>query len=250
MVRLRLVSSGLELSTEWPPIVKLPWDAYGEIGSPLDGPPRDAWCITPWYTTQLGSGGIAVHVSGRFEHASSGLPRDESLNPTLRLDHHRVTAMLMGRSVPLVTSPELPAGRERDTLEALIEVLSRRPELRARLDDRACIDLLAVDLTFGLQIRPIVDTGERRDSVDMHTALRVAGLVHPFGRPLQPHALAPLDEVIASARAALEANPYRAGRTTNDARLERIVRREYYDVAPWPFRALLIEPARPASTAG
>ncbi len=39
--------------------------------------------------------------------------------------------------------------------------------------------------------------------------------------------------------AALAANPYRIGRDTDRGEVERIVRRDFVDVEPWPFGALL-----------
>jgi len=63
--------------------------------------------------------------------------------------------------------------------------------------------------------------------------------VHRYGRPLAATELPPLSEVLQQTRALLERNPYRKGRTTDTALLEKIVRGHYYDVTPWPFAALV-----------
>jgi hypothetical protein len=143
-------------------------------------------------------------------------------------------------AVPLVVSfIHRSARRERHTLATLASVFAARPDLRERLADPTRVAALARDLTAGLQSMPMrVDT-VRRDPTDVVTAMRAAGFVHPFGRPLGPGTVGRLDDVVAATRAALEANPYRQGRDVDHEQLVRLVRCAYFDVEPWPFRALL-----------
>ena len=82
-------------------------------------------------------------------------------------------------------------------------------------------------------------TGMGRDSVDIHTALVTLGYTHPYTRPLARGTTPSVEEVTSQVVAALASNPYRVDRTTDLRQVQQIVSREYVDVEPWPFAALI-----------
>jgi hypothetical protein len=98
---------------------------------------------------------------------------------------------------------------------------------------------LAADLTS----RPLgvvyERTGVSRDGVDIVWAMHEAGFIHRFGRPLPDEPRLPLEQVMTRTREVLGTNPHRVGRHTEDRVIETYVRRNYVDVEPWPFAAVI-----------
>jgi hypothetical protein len=124
-------------------------------------------------------------------------------------------------------------------MHAFADVLHTQKNLRPRLDNADRVNRLASDLQAGWLGHPIPHTGVGRDSTDIHTALRQGGFVHRFRRPLTTLGMPTVDEVVSRVEELMRANPYRADRTNDRAQIERIVRRDYAEVKPWPFVALV-----------
>ena len=124
-------------------------------------------------------------------------------------------------------------------LWALCGILHDRPYLRARLADRDRVVALARELNEQPLALFASGTGLGRDSVDIHTALVTLGYTHPYTRPLARGTTPSVEEVTSQVVAALASNPYRVGRTTDVRQVQQIVSREYVEVEPWPFAALI-----------
>jgi hypothetical protein len=149
---------------------------------------------------------------------------------------------LNGRKLPVLTSnhPLHGSYREFSLLAALCAVLHDMPELRPRLGNNERVRRLANELDSQRLKLGVQATGISRDAVDIHVALTRLGYTHRYTRPLSSSSSQPtVAEVTDRVCAALAANPYRTGRETDREQVERIVRREYVDVEPWPFGALL-----------
>jgi hypothetical protein len=150
---------------------------------------------------------------------------------------------LNGRILPVLTSnhPFRASYREFSLLAALCAVLHDMTELRPRLGDNERVRRLANELDSQRLKLGVQATGISRDVVDVHVALTRLGYTHRYTRPLSASSQPTVAEVTDRVCAALAANPYRTGRETDRDQVERIVRREFVDVEPWPFGALLDE---------
>jgi hypothetical protein len=232
--------AGVQLLVTGLPPVQLPWDANLPIR--FDGPAvvPDSWSVT-YYVTARSFRGVAVQVTGRLRDDGRAL-----------LEATNTLARRLGRAldwndgdvpIPIVTGPRNWFSANEDervsTLAALVELLRRRPELRERLGDPGRMEALAHTLQNGLLGLPNVGDGMTRDVTDARVALRMAGYVHPLGRPPAPGLLDPLEVVMRRTLERLDANPHRTGRVVDLEWLEEIVRRSYYDIAPWPFEPLV-----------
>jgi hypothetical protein len=98
---------------------------------------------------------------------------------------------------------------------------------------------LARDMIAGLAKFGITSTGVGRDSTDIHVAMQQAGFVHRYNRPLSAKRLPSVDEIVAAVEVRLRSNPYRTGREIDHVQVDRIVRRDFLDIEPWPFGALV-----------
>jgi hypothetical protein len=196
--------------------------------------------ISNWSSGRAGVFGVAVLVSGHFEEVSHELIM---ATRTLgrRIDQWFQGGTLTGQRLPLLPRVTIfnPALAELATLTALAQLLVSREDVRARLDDRNRVTRLASDLASGCLKWPSHREGLRRDTTDIIIAIRQAGLVHRYGRPLSAGELLPLDEAVAATRRLLELNRYRQGRHVLDESIASLVRAVYLDVKPWPFEALL-----------
>ena len=159
----------------------------------------------------------------------------------LRRYHHGWSSgNLTGYVLPIVPDAlHASCSKERATLQALVRLIASRPEVRERLADPQRMARLAVDLTT----RPLgvvhERTGMSRDGLDAVTAMHQAGFVHRFGRPLPEDNVPALERVLSGTKKLLASNPHRSVRRTDDRVVERYVRRNYTDVEPWPFAALV-----------
>jgi hypothetical protein len=244
-VSLRLHTETLEVMSGAMAPVDLPWGAYGNVRSTMDGPALDGWGITFFAPGRGDAYGVAVCVSGSYDAASSEMI-SAAMTWWRRLNHWNPLGAVTGHLLPVLptTNAFRSCTRERDTLIALTAVLARRSELRAALSDPERMTRLARDLSNGLLSFPVERTGVSRDAVDI-IAMHGAGYVHTFGRPFDADALPALPDIVARVRARLAANPFRKGRVIDDETIARIARRTYLDVKPWPFAALL--PCTPAT---
>ncbi len=129
---------------------------------------------------------------------------------------------------------------EWEVLLALPRVLRARPELRAALDDAATVTRLANEIA---QWRPALQPhelgGMRRGTIEVQTAMRSLGYVHALGRPLPGDHLPGLDDTVTATRRALDANPYARPELVDEDELRHIVRRDFLDIEPFPFVALV-----------
>ena len=133
----------------------------------------------------------------------------------------------------------VPHWGELATLRVLADVIHSHGHLRSRLDENERVSRLASDLRSEWLDDPIPRFGSGRDSTDIRTALRQGGYVHHYGRPLTPTGMPTVAEVVDRVEELLAANPFRTGRPTDRSQVEAIVRRDYVDVKPWPFAALV-----------
>lgn len=127
----------------------------------------------------------------------------------------------------------------RDTVRALVVVLAASPDVRARLVDRDRIVRLAADLSSDAveAVWPEV-YGFRRQTIEIETALRSLGFEHRWGRPLPGDQLPTVPDAVERVLHWVSLNPYAAGVEIDRHRVEKLVRRLYLDVQPWPFGAL------------
>jgi len=243
LTTLGFLPDGLTVSTPSCAPVTLGWDSYGQVATGLEYPPlparHDGWGLAEWFSYR-GLYGVRIQVSGRFEDATSGIYSATSslwrrLNAGLGSDY-------LGRPLPVVTKNQTrfdDVGKERCLLEALCEVLHDMPELRQRLDDSHRVRRLAGDIDAR---RPKILFGRfdiSGDAVDIHVALVRLGYTYPYTRPLTASLLPTVAEVTDQVVAVLAGNPYRSARTVDREQVERIVRRDFIDVEPWPFGALV-----------
>jgi hypothetical protein len=200
--------------------------------------PADSWEIAPWLQGRNGSDGVAVRAVGRCKEDTQWLFRATT-------NWGRRVVLAMGAMVPGTVLPIVPsvsftsiANPECDTLEALCTVLCLESTLRERLGDRGRVEALAKDFASGLLRWHYVGTGLGWDSTDIHVAMRQAGYVHQFTRPLDRAQLPSIDDAVAEVMARLASNPHRVGRPADRDEVEKIVRKDYLDIEPWPFSAL------------
>ncbi len=226
-VSLRFDPEGVDAFCGGAAPVALPWSAHGHVRWVIEGPSLDGWIIAPWRHGRGVNFGIALRVSGRFELASAGLLK-ATIFRWRRPSEFFESRTLPGRAVPIVSSGSrlTMCERERGTLVALVNLLTRRADLRDRLCESDRMAALATEMSDGLVGDPPQRSGAfRRDTIDVVYAIRKAGYFHEFGRPLGRSGLSNLDDVVERTRAYLDANPFRAGRQIDDAEIRRIVRR-------------------------
>ena len=174
--------------------------------------------------------GIGVQLDGALARAA------ERLQPTVTI----WSQPDFGDGCRLAVTTALRSTRAgHDTLLALTSVLAHRPDMRARLADPHTVGRLAADLAAGMRERPDdhVPTFSVGD-LDVALALYRCGLVFEHGRPLPGEVVEP-DEARQRVHATLDTMPLRGRRRPDPATIERVVRRRYLDVEPWPFAALL-----------
>ncbi len=240
VVWLRLLPDGLQVGAAGVPTVVLPWSSLGGVRWVMDGPPRDGWMITNWSAGRSGVFGVAVLVSGHFEVICQPLI-DATMTLWRRPDQWFQRGILTGHRLPVLPRGSVftAANRERSTLTALTQVIAACDEIRGRLAEPERMRALATDLSVGLLSWPSAREGIRRDTTDIITALRQAGFVHRFGRPLTRDELPPLGEVVNATQARLTHNRYREGRSVSDDTVATVARSVFLDVEPWPFSALM-----------
>jgi hypothetical protein len=239
VAELHLGIAGATVSAVGCSPVLLPWVGYRPRLPDVTGlSPADSWEIAPWLQGRSGSDGVAVRAVGRYKADTQWLFRATT-------NWGRRVVLAMGAMVPGAVLPIVPsvslasiANPECDTLEALCTVLCLEPALRERLGDRARVEALASDLAAGMLRWRYVGTGLGWDSTDIHVAMRQAGYVHQFTRPLDRAHLPSIDDAVGEVMARLAANPHRVGRPADHDEVEKIVRKDYLDIEPWPFAAL------------
>lgn len=238
---LTFLPTGLRLTGRRSSTALLAWEDFERIDLELEnciGPSR--WSISGWGRSRYGengSRGVGVRSDPLYGEAVRQLYTEcRTLWRRARwaAEPCRKTLPVLPREVVF-----FPHFGELATLRALADVLHTHEQLRSRLADANRANRLADSLRAEWLRDPIPHTGSGRDSTDIHTALRQGGFVHRFGRPLTMVGMPTVDEVVSRVEELMRANPYRADRTSDRAQIERIVRRNYTDVKPWPFAALV-----------
>ncbi len=228
--------------------VALPWDRRGKVHDPYgaewpDEKGIDGWLITSW-SVGNGFGGLAVELTGHLRSASHEI-LDMTVTRWRRVRHAFSEGPPASSLVPVVMprmGPRRGAVGDLGNLGMLTALLAADPLYRARLEDPDRVARLAADLTAARFVWYVTDAGgARRDAIDVAVALQTAGFVHRHGgRPLSRGRVVAPDVVLAGVHKALAANPYRKGRAmVDDATIMRVARRNYLDVEPWPFAALV-----------
>ena len=218
--------------------VSLPWTDFENVRSIMDAqPPRDGWAIVFWSTGKFDGFGVAIRLSGSYADKSA------SILSATRTFGRRATSgtSLTGRSAPVLPGTTVMTRFEAEfwTLTTLCKLVAHDDRARARLDDAERVKRLARDLATGMLKPHPLGTGIGRDSTDIHVALQQLGFVHPMNRPLTSVGIPTVSEIADKVEAALRSNRFRVGRESDRAQIEEIVRRDYVDVEPWPFGALV-----------
>ncbi|WP_263731907.1 hypothetical protein [Cellulomonas sp. SG140] len=196
----------------------------------------DSWILTSWSATR-GGDSIGAAVRGGGSHAA-GI---EQLRRRRRSFASWVNRIGRGRNeAPLDAAGTINARVEADlrALAVLCVTLARKSDWRAQLGDRARVVQLLRDMDAADHGLVLEKTGARRRTMETLIALRMAGYEHPVGgRPLPDDP--PLDDeaVVAAVLHRLQANRYAL--PPDEAQVSAVVHREYLDVEPWPFAALM-----------
>jgi len=241
LASLTCLPAGLQLTGRRTSTALLTWDDFERIDLDLENAiDPGCWSISGWGRSRYGENG-SIGVGVRCDPSYGDDVRQlytecQTLWRRVKWasEPSRKALPVLPRSVIFI-----PHFGELATLRILADVLHTHERLRSRLDDGERTGRLADCLRAQWLEDPIPRTGAGRDSTDIHTALRQGGFVHPFGRPLTTTGLPTVEEVADRVEELLRANPYRAGRTNDRAQIEAIVRRDYTDVKPWPFAALV-----------
>jgi hypothetical protein len=241
-VALRLQPEGAEVGSGTLAPVLLQWSEYRALGG-LGGPDdADGWRLGAFSHGRGGPFGIAVLLGGHCVAACHDLWR--ATMPR----HRRYQAFWQGTTGRLVrVLPIMPSSsaftrceRERTTLEVLGSVVHERSDVRGALESAWAAAQLANDLSEHLLGPPKYAIALHRDEVDIEVARIAAGFVHRYGRPLPGDPMPSLEGAVAEVRRRLANNRYRHDRDpVDDAVIARWLRRNFFDVEPWPFGALL-----------
>ncbi len=209
------------------------WSAQGAVPAVLHRRSGSCWTICHWSHREAG---VGLQLVGPLALAAEPLRRatgGERFQPGGEPER--------GCRLPIVPGATglRSTGAEHDTLQALTTVLARRPDLRARLGDRERVRRLAADLAGGMRRCPTDSIRTLSPgALDVALALVRCGLVFRQGRPLPGETVAE-DDAMDRVRAALATQQGRGRSRPSQATIERVVRRRYLDVAPWPFAALV-----------
>jgi hypothetical protein len=117
--------------------------------------------------------------------------------------------------------------------------LSQDSVARGRLSDPDRAGTLLTDLkASSLGVRP-EKSGVRSQSVEIHMAVRKAGLRHQLGgRPLPQDQLPSRDDAMEAVRAAIRVNRFAVAKHHSDQEIGEVVDADYLEIEPWPFWAL------------
>lgn len=200
----------------------------------------DSWSIGAWTYTRGGGGiGVGVVGAGRFAAPVAGLRR-----------RHRTVAHLVDRIAdrsdvaPLCTARTVDTrvDADRDALTALCRGLTDRPEWRPQLRDPARVTQLLRDLANQDHASVPPWDGFRRRAMETSVAMRLLGFEHPTGgRPMPDSARADAEDVVGAVVRRLAANRYALA--VDETYTRAMVHRHYLDISPWPFAAMLPDPA-------
>jgi hypothetical protein len=225
---IMLTPAGMRLSAD-EVVVDLPYEHYAAPGT-------DHWGITAWAATRGGGPiGIAVLGAGRYAAPIAQLytSRRTWMSIVSRLGNSPKDAPLDAASV---ISGRTDA--DRSALDVLCRVLARRPDWRPQLANLTRTTQFLHDMAVQ-DHGPIAQTfGVRRRTLETLTVMRRLGFVHPLqGRPLPDESRPQADGVVQAVVDGLSANRYAL--PPDEAHTRKLVHRQYLDITPWPFTALL-----------
>ena len=238
LASLTCLPAGLNLKSRRGSSLLLPWDNFQRFSSnPDEDFGEDCWTVTYAAVGRGGTAGISIRCGAALQQKADQLFK-ECRTLVRRLEW---AVDPRGKRLPVMPKHSIvvPHLRELATMRAFADVLYTQKDLRPRLDNADRVNHLASDLQAGWLGHPPPRAGSGRDSTDIHTALRQGGFVHRFGRPLTTLGMPTVEQVVSRVEELMRANPYRADRTNDRAQIERIVRRDYAEVKPWPFVALV-----------
>jgi hypothetical protein len=216
--------------------VALPWVAYHDTGWMRDGPPVDAWGVSQQLSGR--TFGIGVVVTGQLDADA------RAIYGATTTRSQRLSGFVPGGArqhvVPIVVARFVYTEFEYPVLRTLCQVLADRPELRSALADPSRVGRLAADLSStNLKFAPDhAGSGVRPSSVDLGVAMARCGYHHKYNRPLPGDPLPTVDEIVDRVQQRLHQNPPGPGHDVEREDIERLARRAYLDVEPWPFQAL------------
>ncbi|MEX0848172.1 MAG: hypothetical protein WD023_10385 [Ilumatobacteraceae bacterium] len=239
VLTLSLTEPGLELSMERSSTITLPWAAYvpDSATSSLD-PAADSWTISWWTSGQAGRFGVAIVVRGVFIESTRAIAA--STQTRWRAFDLRRSGHTSGVALPVLpgASEFTRYEAERSTMSALCHVMRDRADLRPRLGEQARMDRLAREVQRDLLPLHAAPARPGQAVADVLGAMRQAGYVHRFGRPLSRAEVERSALVVDEVRSRILADPHRRGRPIDNSLVERLVRTHYLDVKPWPFTAI------------
>lgn len=232
VLTLTFTEPGLVVTTDRAPAgVTLPWAAFVPDGS-------DGWAISWWTSGQAGMFGVAVVVHGVLVESTAALA-SATRTPWRSFDLRR-SGHDTGVALPVLPgSSEFSRYQaERGTLAALCHVLRDRTDLRHRLEQPVRMERLAREMQRDLLPPRTPPAHPARGVADVLAAMRQAGYVHRFGRPLSRADVERSSLVVDEVCTRIMFDPHRLGRPVDTALVDRVVRSHYLDVRPWPFAAL------------
>jgi hypothetical protein len=150
-------------------------------------------------------------------------------------------AFKWGPVVPLHKPRPYVFGRSHydTTVGFLCQLLHGRPDFRQGLGVPARCERLRADI-LGHPVGPVADhLSLRSKSIEVHNAVRSAGMTHRLGgRPIPGDPLPPEDEAVETVMRWLSGSHSEQAKTVRQEEVCDVLRSDYYSVEPWPFAAL------------
>lgn len=145
-----------------------------------------------------------------------------------------------GNVIPLYAHRNTFASKDAWTIWNLCRLLAQRSELQSRFGDRARMEHLLRDIRQNPQSPIHEHLGMRSESIQIRSAMKAAGLVHPLGgRPVPGDPLLTRDEALSIAVTRISSSPYSTRTKVEPGHVMEILDAEYFSVEPWPFSALV-----------
>jgi hypothetical protein len=146
-----------------------------------------------------------------------------------------------GPVVPLHKPRSFLAGRSRydTTLGFLCQVLHARPDFRQALGVPSQCEDLRTDILRS-PMGPLTDhLSIRSRSIEIHNAVRSAGMTHRLGgRPVPGDPLPEEDAAVETVMRWLSGSHSDQAKIVREQEVRDVLRSDYYSIDPWPFAAL------------
>jgi hypothetical protein len=168
---------------------------------------------------------IALAVSRRFLPIGDPLKHAFKLGPVVPL--HKPRVFVFGRH------------RHDTTFGFLCQLLHLRPDFRQALSMPDRCERLRADILRN-PLGPLTDhLGIRSRSIEIHNAVRSAGMFHRLGgRPIPGDPLPPEDSAVETVMRWLSQSHSDQARSIRREEIRDLLRSDYYAIDPWPFGAL------------